>query len=112
MSVSLDKLGDFYLRRGQSGDAERALACFEESNKTDKRLLEANPTSAEAARDVSVSHYRLAQMHMQAKHQEQAVEHLTACFAILDGFHRAGRPMDPAMQQLHQQLAGMFKQGA
>ena len=48
---------------------------------------------------------------MQAKHQDQAVEHLTACFEILDGLHQAGRAMDPAMQQLHQQLEGMFKRG-
>ena len=58
---------------------------------------------------MSVSHYKLAQMHMQAKDQGRATEHLAACFAILDGFHRADRPMDPAMQQLHGQLAEMFK---
>ena len=54
-SVSLNDLGDFYLARGQSGDAERALTQFEESLKIDQQLYDANPNSAQAARDLSVS---------------------------------------------------------
>ena len=58
-STALSDLGDFYLRRGASGDAERALAQFEESLRMDQQLYEANPNSAQAAHDVSVSLNRL-----------------------------------------------------
>ena len=48
VSVSLDRLGDFYLGRGPSGDAERACAEFEECLRIRKQLFEANPNSAQA----------------------------------------------------------------
>ena len=56
VSVSLDRLGDFYLRRGASGDAERALAQFEESYRILKQLYEANPNSAQAVRAICRFH--------------------------------------------------------
>jgi regulator of PEP synthase PpsR (kinase-PPPase family) len=43
------------LRRSAAGDTDRALEHFENSYQTLGRLLEANPTSVEAARDVSES---------------------------------------------------------
>jgi len=58
--VSLNKLGDFYLARGKSGDAELALVQFEESLRIDKQLAEANPNSAQALRDLSVSLERMS----------------------------------------------------
>ena len=59
-SVSLNDLGAFYRARGQAGDAEIALTHFEESLKIRKQIFEANPNSALAARDMLVSHERLA----------------------------------------------------
>ena len=47
-STAFTHLGDFYLSRGASGDAERALAQFEESLRMDQQLYEANPNSAQA----------------------------------------------------------------
>ncbi|MEQ1713027.1 MAG: hypothetical protein ABL908_16720, partial [Hyphomicrobium sp.] len=108
LSAALNMLGDFYIRRGQPGDAERALAAFEKSNETFERLLASNPGSASAARDVSVSHFMLARLHGQAGNEPGVQHHLSRCFAILDGFHKAGRPMDPQMRQLHAQLTGMM----
>ncbi len=55
VSVSLTKLGDFLAARGQSGDAPRALSYYQRGLETHERLLAANPDSAQAARDVSVS---------------------------------------------------------
>ncbi|MFZ4082798.1 MAG: hypothetical protein ACOYKN_16340, partial [Pirellula sp.] len=60
LSVSLNKLGDFYLARGKSGDAELALVQFEESLDIRKQLAEANPNSAQALRDLSVSLERMS----------------------------------------------------
>ncbi|TAD91668.1 MAG: TIR domain-containing protein [Alphaproteobacteria bacterium] len=55
LSVSLDKLGDFYQRRGAEGDSAVALAAYLESLDVDRRLAAANPNDAGAARDLSVS---------------------------------------------------------
>jgi len=55
VSVSLIKVGDFLSRRGQAGDGEKALENYQRSLEVCERLLEQNPQSAEAARDVSVS---------------------------------------------------------
>ncbi|MBI5424988.1 MAG: toll/interleukin-1 receptor domain-containing protein [Opitutae bacterium] len=60
VSVSLNKLADFLARRGQAGDGEKALGYYERSLAVRERLAEANPQSAEAQRDVSVSLERLA----------------------------------------------------
>ncbi len=59
VSVSLNNLGDFLSRRGQSGDAEQALGYYQRSLEVRERLADANPDSAQAARDVSVSLERL-----------------------------------------------------
>ncbi|MCB1237937.1 MAG: hypothetical protein KDM91_22920, partial [Verrucomicrobiae bacterium] len=61
-----------------------------------------------AARDLSVSHFKFFHLYREQEKQTEAVTHLAHCFAILDGFHRAGRPMDPQMRALHAQLAPRF----
>jgi hypothetical protein len=63
VSVSLGRLGDFLASRGQARDAEQALQYYERSLKVREELLAANPQSAQAARDVSVSLERLAKVH-------------------------------------------------
>lgn len=87
--------------------AERVA--FQKSLQTRQRLLADNPTSAAAARDVSFSHWQLMRLHAQAENEVEAQRHAASCFAILDAFHREGRPMDPAMRQIHQHLAGLME---
>jgi tetratricopeptide (TPR) repeat protein len=60
VAVSLDKLADFLRERGQAGDVERALCLIERGLSLREGLLRANPESARAARDVSVSLDKLA----------------------------------------------------
>jgi len=108
LSVSLNRLGDFYLRRGAPGDADRAFQSYEDCHETLQRLLKASPVDAQAARDLSVSHYNLARIFNQRGDETRERMHLSACYAILDAFHRDGRPMDPDMRQLHGRLAGRF----
>ncbi len=55
VSVSLNKLGDFLAQRGQPGDAEAALKHYTRDLEMSEKLLAANPDSAQAVRDVSVS---------------------------------------------------------
>lgn len=55
VSVCLNVLGDFLASRGLPGDSEKAFAYFQRDLELSERLLAANPGSAQAARDVSVS---------------------------------------------------------
>ena len=63
LSVSLEKLGDFFLARGQQGDAESALKHFQQSLNTRQQLHHDNPNSAQAARDLSVSLEKISAWH-------------------------------------------------
>lgn len=74
-----------------------------------ERLLLANPQSAQAARDVMVSHFKLFQFHRQRGDEPAAMANLAKCFAILDFFARKGRPMDAQMRQLYEQLKPVFR---
>jgi hypothetical protein len=64
VSVSLEKLADFRLGRGQPGDADAALGLYERSLQICEDLLRDNPGSVQAARDVSVSLDRLADFRL------------------------------------------------
>ncbi len=112
VSVSLERLADFLARRGLPGDAEAALGHYQRSLEVSERLLRANPESAQAARDVMVSHFKFFHFHRQRGDETAAMESLAKCFAILDSFAREGRPMDAQMRQLHAQLAPMFRRDA
>jgi tetratricopeptide (TPR) repeat protein len=112
LGASLDRFGDFYLQRGQAGDAERALERYEECLAIARRLATDNPDSAEAARDLSVSLVRMGEFHAQAGNGPAAAAAWAEAFAILDGFVTAGRPMDPAMIAAHQALRSMLSGGS
>ncbi len=111
--VSLNKLGDLLAQRGQSGDAEQALGYFERGLQISERLLMANPQSAQAARDVLVSHQLMSHFHQRHGKAEDEITHKVQSLAILDAFALAGRPMNPQMRQLHDHLKASFsKPGA
>ena len=110
-SVALNKLADFLASRGLPGDAEQALARYTRSLEVRERLLAANPESAQAARDVLVSHFKLFDFHQDRGNEQKAMENLAPCFAVLDSFATQGRPMDAQMRQLYAQLKPMFSAG-
>ena len=112
LSISIERLGDFYVQRGQPGDAEQALDQFQRGMQIAQRLYDANPNSAQAARDLSVSHHKLATTFGRIGSQQDAVRHLAGCFAILDAFSRTGRPMDAQMVAVHEQLRRIFAERA
>lgn len=64
LSVSQDKIGDFYLRRGELGDVELALATYQASMETYNQLAKDNPDSAEALRDLSVAHFKIGDVYL------------------------------------------------
>ena len=108
VSVSLDRLADFLAGRGLPGDAEKALGHYQRSLEVRERLLAANPDSAQAARDVATSHWKLHVFHRSHDAPDRAKAHREKCFAILDSFARAGRPMDAQMRNLYEKLKPLF----
>ena len=112
VSVNLNKLGAFLAARGQPGDAEKALGHYQRSLEVRERLLAANTNSAQAARDVMVSHYKLHLFYRRQADEQKAAQSLKACFNILDSFVRAGRPMDAQMRRLYDQLKPQFSSGS
>ena len=108
VSISLEKMADFLAKRGLAGDADKALSYYQRGLDVRERLLAANPESGLAARDVMVSHFKLFRLHSTAGNQTKAMESLAKCFSILDSFAHDGRPMDPQMLRLYEQLKPMF----
>jgi len=85
VSVSLSKLGDFLAQRGQPGDAEQALRHYTRSLEMREALQKQNPDSAQSARDVSVSQYKLGELDVKLQRFESAIGHFQAGIAVLNG---------------------------
>ena len=85
VSVSLDRLGDFLAQRGQPGDAEQALRHYTRSLEISEALQKRNPDSAQAARDVMVSQYKLGELDVKLQKFESAIAHFEAGIAVLNG---------------------------
>lgn len=133
LSVSHDRLGDFFRSRDQAGDAELALQHLCESHRILKQIYDANPGFNEVARDLSVSHSRLGSFfgvrghlgdadraleHLQASHQirkeiydanpnsADAARDLSTTLSLLGDFYRSrGNVGDPELVQLRYQEA-------
>lgn len=102
-------MGDFYLRRGESGDAGRALATYKKSLGTRQRSYQQNPNDAQAARDLVVSYYSLAKATGEAGNEAAAQAHWQSCCQVLRRMVADGLVLDEPLRQLLEQLeqAGM-----
>jgi tetratricopeptide (TPR) repeat protein len=60
VSLSLNRIGDLLHQRAGPGDLERALDRYRRGLAIAERLLQANPESGEAARDLYISYDRMA----------------------------------------------------
>ena len=85
VSVSLGKLGALLVQRGQPGDAEQALTHYTRELEINEDLLKRNPDSAQTARDVTVSRYKLGELDVKAQRFGSAIAHFDAGIAVLDG---------------------------
>jgi tetratricopeptide (TPR) repeat protein len=108
LSVSQERIGDVYLRRGAPGDADRALDAYEAALETRRKLAEDNPDSTQAQRDLSVSLVKLGQLKGQAGDTAAAQTYLREALAIIEGFAAEGRMMDPEMRGVRTWLREMF----
>ena len=102
LSVSQNKIGDFYRERGQPGDAAAALAAYEASLATREYLLADNPGSARALRDLMSSLERMGALAADAGDTTSARAYWQRVLDLLDGFVAVGHPMDPEMRQAHE----------
>jgi len=69
LSISLNKLGDVSVQRGQLEEAQKLFA---RSLQLFERLAKADETDAQAQRDLLVSHYKLAVVFAQRRQREAA----------------------------------------
>ena len=112
VSVSLNKLGDLLAARGRPGDADQAQKHYTRSLEIRESLLKANPGSAQAARDVVVSHFSLICLFANAGDKKAETRHLRACYDILHPRIDAGIVFDPLIMKAYGELQRMFKDAA
>ena len=90
-SIALNKLGNFLVMRGSTGDADLALRSMDESLKICRRLHKNNPDSAQAARDLSIALVNLGEFQMTRRSTgdaEQALRCLEESLEILRRLHK------------------------
>jgi tetratricopeptide (TPR) repeat protein len=104
----LSNLGDLLSRRAQAGDGERALVGYERSLEISEKLLAANPQSAEAARDLVVSHYKMSVYCRKQGNAAGREKHDRACYDLLHGCISQGMTFDRPVLEMHEQLRALF----
>ena len=108
VSVSSEVLGDFLATRGRPGDADKALGYFNRSLELREALVKANPGSAEATRDLSVSHERMGAFANRRGDAQGAARHLRAMYDLLKPAIERGMSFDPQTMQLYERLKAHF----
>jgi hypothetical protein len=78
LSVSYEKLGDFYLQRNNPNDAESALDAYTTSLEIDKKLYRANSKNTQAARDLSITQNKFGDLNLQIGKKTNIKTALTA----------------------------------
>ena len=108
VSISLERLGDFLATRGQPGDADKALGYFTRCNDLQETLLKANPGSAEAIRDVCVSHYKMAAFEAGRKNTDAGIKHRRAIYDLLHPAITGGMTFDPPIVRIYNVVKAEF----
>jgi tetratricopeptide (TPR) repeat protein len=105
LAVSHSKVGDVLLEQGNLAGAleafRRALAIVE-------RLAEADPGNAGWQSDLARSHFSLAGLAHQQGTGPLEVAELRQCLSVLSAMKRRGMHLDPPLQRIYEQLAGIF----
>ncbi len=96
MSVSYDNQGNV---QQQLGDTQSALGYYQQGLDVRERLAAADPTNAQAQRDLWVSHYKLAQVDVALLEYGTAVERYTTAIAVLDGMIANGQNVAQSQQE-------------
>ena len=101
---SLERVANMQTQHGEHGAAlanqQRAL--------TLARQLWANTKSYEMGSTLAISLFRTGQLAALAGEQESGRTYFAEAYALLRGFNEAGFTLDPQIQGIYRQLAGMF----
>ena len=108
VSVSLNTLGDFLATRGQPGDAEKAFGFYTRDLEIVETLLKANPGSAQAARDVVVSHYKMAALARGRGDVAGEEKHSRAIYDVLKPCIERGMTFDSTIVRVYEGLEARF----
>jgi tetratricopeptide (TPR) repeat protein len=84
LAVSLNKQGDFYLSRRESGDAQQALEAYQRSLDFFQNLYKANPNDVQIVQDLAFSHGKLAVFARQQGWREDTLLHYRHCAVLLE----------------------------
>lgn len=109
LSVALNKLGDYLATLGKPEDATKALRHFERDLAISEKLLAANPNSAQAARDVVISHYKLANFSRSTGNKAGEEKHFRACYDLLKNCAEKKLTFDQRIVELFEDLKEHFK---
>jgi tetratricopeptide (TPR) repeat protein len=102
--VALNKLADFLATLGKPEDAPTALKHFTRDLEISTKLLDANPTSAQAARDVVVSRYKLAKFNESIGKSNEAEKQYRECYELLKRSIEQKLEFDEPMLNLFENL--------
>jgi serine/threonine-protein kinase len=98
LAVSHNKLGDVYLRLG---DSKAALDAYKKGLEVSQRVADADPTSPEAQRDLSASHLFLGDAYLRLGDSKAALDNYTKALEV----RRRLADADPANAQARRDLA-------
>jgi tetratricopeptide (TPR) repeat protein len=107
VSTSLLRLGDTLTMRGQPGDADRALACYERGLTIAEQIASEDPRSAQAKRDVSLVLQKLADgLAARGQHgdAEQALGHCQRSLTLTEQLYRDSPTSASATRELSMSL--------
>ena len=108
LSATHIQMGDMLIRRGKDGDDDKALDHYTHGFELADALLKANPGSAEATRDVVVSHYTMAGFAGSRGEAKDEEKHSRAVYDILKPAIERGMTFDPPIVQLYEDLKARF----
>ena len=81
---------------------------YNRSLQISESIFKANPDSAAAARDVVISHFKLAQFAIKNKDSDAAARHWKACYEILNPRISVGLTFDPPVMRVYEVLKKTF----
>jgi tetratricopeptide (TPR) repeat protein len=106
--MGLENLGEFLIKRGQPGDADKAHAYYDRSLEIEAKLLTENPGSAWAVEDVVGSHSKLAGFAAKLGDKKGEALHRHIIFDLLKPYVERGGTFDPATMKLYGEVKAEF----
>jgi tetratricopeptide (TPR) repeat protein len=121
VSISLNKMGDYFLARAGNGDIDQALADYNRGLELAVRAAAANPDSANATRDVAISQGKIGSalaVRAQPGDRTQALDYLARCLVTHEArlkaspeSTQAARDVSVCLERMGDVLAARARKG-